>query len=142
MEGSRNLTRTIDDAGAGPHPAIDRAFDAARPAVDRLAFGAHKAVDKIAGAATQAADALEVKGEQLKGVQVRVMDECRGYVREHPVASLGIALAVVGTRITSVIERQSRRMNKGPCVGRAFVRDPLVADCERYGTSINVRRSK
>jgi ElaB/YqjD/DUF883 family membrane-anchored ribosome-binding protein len=94
METMRTITRTVDDASAGAHSAIDSVSSAARPAVDRLASGAHEAVDKIAGAATQAADALEVKGEQLKGVQVRVMDECRGYVREHPVASLGIALAV------------------------------------------------
>ena len=73
--------------------AIEQLY-AARPAVDRLASGAHEAVDKIAGAAAQAADALGAKGEQLKGVPVRVMDTGRGYVREHPVASLGIALAV------------------------------------------------
>ena len=94
MEASGTSTRTVDDASAGAHSAIDKVSDAARPAVDRLASGAHEAVDKIAGAAAQAADALGAKGEQLKGVQVRVMDACRGYVREHPVASLGIAVAV------------------------------------------------
>jgi ElaB/YqjD/DUF883 family membrane-anchored ribosome-binding protein len=94
MEASRNLTRTSDDAGAGPDPATDRAFDAARPAVDRLASGAHNAVDRIAGAATQVVNTLGVKGEQLKGAEVRLMDACRGSVREHPVASLGIAVAV------------------------------------------------
>jgi ElaB/YqjD/DUF883 family membrane-anchored ribosome-binding protein len=94
MEASGTSTRTVDHASAGAHGAIDRVSDAARPAVDRLASGAHEAVDKIAGAATQAADALAVKGEQLKGAQVRAMDACRGHVREHPVASLGIALAV------------------------------------------------
>jgi ElaB/YqjD/DUF883 family membrane-anchored ribosome-binding protein len=94
MEASRTLTRTVDDASAGAHRAIDNVSDAARPAVDRLASGAHEAVDKIAGAAAQAADAFGAKGEQLKGVQVRVMDTGRAYVREHPVASLGIALAV------------------------------------------------
>ena len=41
MEGSRNLTRAIDDASAGPHPTMDRGFDAARPAIDRLASSAH-----------------------------------------------------------------------------------------------------
>ena len=94
MEASRTITRTVDDASAGAHRAIDDVSDAARPAVDRLASGAHEAVDRIAGAAAQAADALGAKAEHLKGVQVRVMDAGRGYVREHPVASLGIALAV------------------------------------------------
>lgn len=110
MEGSQNLTRTMDDAGVRPHPAMDRAFDAARPAVDRLASGAHNAVDKIAGAATQVVNTLGVKGEQLKGAEARVMDACRGSVREHPVASLGIALAV-GFVLSRLL---SSRSNGGP----------------------------
>ena len=84
MEAPSTSTRTIDDAGAGPHPAIARASDAASSAVDRFASGSHKAVDKIAGAAAQAVNTLGVKGEELKGVQVRVMDACRSSVREHP----------------------------------------------------------
>lgn len=94
MEEFRTLPRTVDHASAGAHRAIDNASDAARPAVDRLASGAHAAVDRMAGAAAQAADALAAKGEQLKDVPVRVMDTGREYVREHPVASIGIALAI------------------------------------------------
>jgi ElaB/YqjD/DUF883 family membrane-anchored ribosome-binding protein len=93
MEVPRTLTRTIDEAGAGPHPAIERASDAASAVVDRFASGTHRAVDKIADAAAQAVNTLGVKGEELKGAQVRVMDACRSSVREHPVASLAIALA-------------------------------------------------
>jgi ElaB/YqjD/DUF883 family membrane-anchored ribosome-binding protein len=110
MEGSRNSTRTIDDAGTGPHAARDRAFNAASPAVERLASGAHRAVDKVAGAATQVVNTLGVKGEQLKGVEGRVMDACRGSVREHPVASLGIALAA-GFVLSRLL---SSRSNGGP----------------------------
>jgi ElaB/YqjD/DUF883 family membrane-anchored ribosome-binding protein len=61
--------------------------------VDRLASGAHQAVDKIADAAGQAAETLGVKGEQLKNAQMQAMEQCRGYVRDHPVMSLGIAVA-------------------------------------------------
>lgn len=92
-DGSRNLTRAVDQAGMGAHDAIDKVSDAARPAVDRIASGAHQAVDKIAGVAAQAVEALGVKGEQLKDVQTRAMEQCRVYVRENPVASLGIAIA-------------------------------------------------
>ena len=92
-DGSRNLTRAAEHASAMTHDAIDKVSDATRPAMDRIASGAHQAVDKIAGAAAQAADALGVKGEQLKKAQVRAMEQCRGYVRENPVASLGIAVA-------------------------------------------------
>ena len=92
-DGSRTLARTVDQASMGAHDVIDKVSDATRPAMDRIASGAHQAVDKIAGAAAQAADALGVKGEQLKKAQVRAMEQCRGYVRENPVASLGIAVA-------------------------------------------------
>jgi ElaB/YqjD/DUF883 family membrane-anchored ribosome-binding protein len=93
MELPRTLTRTGNDAGAGPHPAIERASDAASAVVDRFASGTHSAVDRIAGAAAQAVNTLGAKGEELKDVQARVMDACRSSVREHPVASIGIALA-------------------------------------------------
>ena len=67
--------------------------DAAGPAVDRIASAAHETINKIAGAATQAAETLDVKGEQLKDLQMRLMENCRVYVHEHPVKSLGIAIA-------------------------------------------------
>ena len=92
-DGSRNLTRTVDQASTGAHDVINKVSDAARPAVDRFASGAHQAVDKIASAAGQAAETLGVKGEQLKKLQAQALDQARGYVREHPVASVGIAIA-------------------------------------------------
>ena len=92
-EVSRNLNRTVDEAGAGAHEAINKVSDAARPAVDRVAAGAHRVVDKVAGAAGQAAQTLGVKGEQLKDFQTRALDQTREYVRENPVMALGIALA-------------------------------------------------
>lgn len=92
-EGSRPLARTVDQASAGAHNAIDKVSDAARPMVDRLASGAHQAVDKIASAAGQAAETIGVKGEQLKNAQAQALEQARVYVREHPVAALGIAVA-------------------------------------------------
>lgn len=92
-DGSPNLARTVDQASAGAHDAIDRASDAARPVVDRIASGAHQAVDKMADVASQAAETLGVKGEQLKDVQARAMEQCRAYIRDNPVTALGIAIA-------------------------------------------------
>ena len=92
-DAGRTLARTVDQAGSGAHDVIDKVSDAARPVVDRIASGAHQAVDKIASAAGQAAEALGVKGEQLKDVQARAMEQCRAYVAENPVTSLGIAIA-------------------------------------------------
>jgi ElaB/YqjD/DUF883 family membrane-anchored ribosome-binding protein len=106
-DGSRTLARTVDQASAGAHDAIERVSDATRPVVDRIASGAHQAVDKIAGAAGHAADTLGVRGAQLKNAQVRAMEQCRGYVREHPVASLGIA-AAAGFLLSRLVSWSSR----------------------------------
>jgi len=87
------MARTVDDAASGAHRAIDKATDAVRPAVDRLAAGAHQTVDRIGGAAAQAAETVEYKSEQLRDAQARLTENCRTYVRDNPVTSLGIAVA-------------------------------------------------
>lgn len=92
-DGSRGPARAADQVRSGAHDAIDKVSDAARPMVDRLASGAHQTVDKLASVAAQAAETLGVKGGQLKNFQAQAMEQCRGYVREHPVASVGIAIA-------------------------------------------------
>ncbi len=92
-DASGSAAHTVDHASTGAHDTINKMADAAGPTVDRIASGAHEAVDKIAGAATQAAETLEVKGEQLKDLEMRLMENCRVYVREHPIKSLGIAIA-------------------------------------------------
>lgn len=84
----------IDATSAKAHQTIDQVSDAARPAVDRVASGAHSAVDKLAGAATSAAETMSVRGAQLKEAQTRMTESCRGYVRENPMVSVGIAAAV------------------------------------------------
>jgi len=87
------MARGVDQATAGAHNVINKASEAVRPAVDRLASGAHQAVDKMGGAASQAAETIDLKGEQLMDAQTRLTENCREYVRDHPIASLGIAVA-------------------------------------------------
>jgi ElaB/YqjD/DUF883 family membrane-anchored ribosome-binding protein len=87
------LVRGVDQATIGAHDTINSASDAARPAVERMATNAHHVVDQVAGVAAQAAETLGVKGEQLRTAQDRLAGDVRGYLREHPVASIGIALA-------------------------------------------------
>jgi ElaB/YqjD/DUF883 family membrane-anchored ribosome-binding protein len=88
-----NVTGKVDQASSSMHNSIDRASDAARPAVDRIASSAHQAVDNIAEAASHAADTLGEKSGQFKEVQARFMEDCNNYVRENPMASLGMAAA-------------------------------------------------
>ena len=92
-ESRSTLVRGVDHATVGAHDTINSVSDAARPAVERMTSSAHEAVDKVAGVATQAAETLGKKGEQLKSVQENVVESARGYMRDHPVASLGVALA-------------------------------------------------
>ena len=87
------LARTVDQATTSAHKVIDRASNAARPAVDRVAASAHHAVDKLAEAASDAADTINTRGGQVLDAQARVADNCRGYVRDRPMTSLGIAAA-------------------------------------------------
>ena len=61
--------------------------------IDKASHSAHEAVDKIANATNQAAEALGEKGEQLQNAEQQLMASCRGYVRDNPITSMGIAAA-------------------------------------------------
>ncbi|MGJ0485223.1 MAG: hypothetical protein ACR65R_11960 [Methylomicrobium sp.] len=62
--------------------------------IDKLSDAAEEAGEKIAGATRQAAEALGEKGEQLMDAEERFMKQCRACIRDYPIASIGIALAV------------------------------------------------
>ena len=87
------MARVVDDASSSAHGTIDKVSAVVKPAVDRVASGAHQAVDKFAIAASDAVESLTVKANQLKDSQALLTEQCRGYVRGNPLASLGIALA-------------------------------------------------
>ncbi|MGZ8183024.1 MAG: DUF883 family protein [Methylobacter sp.] len=61
--------------------------------IEKASASAHEVVDKITNAASQATEALGEKGEQLKNAEQQMMNQCRGYVRDNPITSLGIAVA-------------------------------------------------
>lgn len=61
--------------------------------VDKASKSAHEAVDKIANAGNHAAEAIGEKGEQLKNAEKQVMENCRSYIRDNPITSLGVAVA-------------------------------------------------
>jgi ElaB/YqjD/DUF883 family membrane-anchored ribosome-binding protein len=84
---------TPDNAGAAAHGMIDKISDATAPAVDRVTSGAHQAVDKIADAANQTAATLRARSRRLWSAKTQTMEQCRSYVREHPMISVGVAVA-------------------------------------------------
>ncbi|MGK2926954.1 MAG: DUF883 family protein [Lysobacterales bacterium] len=97
------LEHGVERATGKAHKTIDSMSDAAKPAIENLRTGAHKAVDTAGDAATNAAGALGVKGEQLQEKGKEMVERAGSYVREHPVASLGMAVAAgyLISRLTS-----------------------------------------
>jgi len=62
--------------------------------LDKVSDTAQEAFERIADATSQTAEMLGEKGEQLLNAEERLMKSCRGYVRDNPMVSLGIAVAV------------------------------------------------
>lgn len=61
--------------------------------IDTLGQSAHQAVDRATSAASQMAQRFGEKGEELLALQENWVEGAREYVREHPIAALGIAVA-------------------------------------------------
>ena len=87
------LQRSVTHAAEGAHHGIDSISSSGKPAIDRIAASAHEAVDKVSSVASHAVETLGVRGEQLHDAEKRLVVSTRKYVQEHPVASVGIAVA-------------------------------------------------
>jgi len=60
--------------------------------IDNVSHSVHETVDKIANATNQAVEAIGEKEAQLKNVEQKLLENCRDFVRDNPVTSLGIAI--------------------------------------------------
>lgn len=98
---------SLEQATSSGHQVIDRLSDAARPAVSRAASGAHRLVDRLAGTGSRVAQQLQATGTRLKDAEQRLVGASSGYVREHPLRSVGIALAAGLLVSRLVISRHS-----------------------------------
>jgi ElaB/YqjD/DUF883 family membrane-anchored ribosome-binding protein len=76
---SELLGRVVQSA----HSTIDRLADRAAPHVGKLEEGVH-----------DAGDLLHQRADQMREIGDEWFDEVRASVREHPLAAVGIALAV------------------------------------------------
>jgi ElaB/YqjD/DUF883 family membrane-anchored ribosome-binding protein len=61
--------------------------------IDRVSETAHDYVDRAASVAAQAANRVEEKADEWLTMKDDWVEGAREYVREHPVAALGIAAA-------------------------------------------------
>lgn len=75
--------------------------------LDELQQNARQTVDRVTEAATQAASQaaqrLSAHSDELWALQGRAMESTRTYVRAHPIAAIGIAIAIglILSRLTS-----------------------------------------
>jgi ElaB/YqjD/DUF883 family membrane-anchored ribosome-binding protein len=61
--------------------------------IERLSDGAHRVVDEAANRAGAIADRFGEKTDELMEIKDDWLEAGRDYVREHPVAALGMAVA-------------------------------------------------
>ncbi len=73
--------------------------------LDKASESAHKAYDKFADATGHAAETLSEKGEQLKKAEQHLMKNCRGYISDNPITSVGIAVAA-GFLLSRLLSRR------------------------------------
>ena len=117
--GSVTSGNSVKSAVSGAHQAIDQLSETAHPAVSSVTSSAHKLLDRVVGSTTQMTDRLHETGARLKETgarikeaELRMVDASTGYVREHPLKSVGIALAA-GILVSSlVISRKSAASEK------------------------------
>ena len=77
---------------------------ASKQQVDRLSQTAHQSVDRAAQAASSVADRVSEKYEELHAMQEDWVEAGREYVKEHPVAAIGMALAA-GSLLSMLMRR-------------------------------------
>jgi ElaB/YqjD/DUF883 family membrane-anchored ribosome-binding protein len=72
---------------------MDRVVQSAHEAVDRMADRAGPAVERLRSGVNQAADVLQSRADELNEIQKEWIDSARACVRDHPLASVAVALA-------------------------------------------------
>lgn len=80
-------------AASAPSHEPSELAERAHRGIDRLRSSAHQTVDQAADAASSVADRMSARGEEWVATRDEWMEATRGYVREHPLAALGMALA-------------------------------------------------
>lgn len=84
---------------------MEKTTSASHKQVDRLSKGAHDTIDRAADYAASAADRVSEKYDELYQMQEDWVEAGREYVREHPVAALGMALAA-GYLLSMIMRRR------------------------------------
>ncbi len=68
--------------------------ESAESTARRITESAQQTLDRITRAAQDAAERLSERTEELWELQGRAMQSARGYAKDHPLVTVGIAIAV------------------------------------------------
>lgn len=91
--GSDRVGASTERMRTAAHERIDHVAESVHPVVDKLTGAAHETVERVSSVASQAAERMNVKSDELHSMQGRLTEECRAYVRAHPMKALGYAAA-------------------------------------------------
>lgn len=94
MDTNTSLAQTADDLAERSRTTVDRFAQTAHDAIDRLAAKAGPAIDRLRGGATNTSETLRAKADQFTEMEEQWVESARSYVRENPMAAVGIAVAV------------------------------------------------
>ena len=90
--------------GSTPNASTaERLAEQANAGLSRLSETAHQTMGRVSDYASQAASRLSDRGHEL--LDSRTVESARTYVRQHPVAAIGIAIAV-GLLISKLTSRR------------------------------------
>ena len=98
MQGSTPAATT---AAEGAHDLASRASEK----LSNITSTAQDTVNRWSNAASQAANRLSARGEELWEMRGQAADTARTYMREHPVATIAIAVAV-GLVLSRLLSRR------------------------------------
>jgi ElaB/YqjD/DUF883 family membrane-anchored ribosome-binding protein len=88
---SGSTHETVNRLKQSAHETVDRIADKAAPAVDRMRSGMH-----------DVKDSMQARGEQLSAMQEQWLESCRSTVREHPIATVAVAV-VAGMLLSKIL---------------------------------------
>jgi ElaB/YqjD/DUF883 family membrane-anchored ribosome-binding protein len=94
--------------GSTPGTTTQAAEDLATRTSDKLSnltSAAQETIDRVKSAASQAASRLSERSDELWELQGRATETARTYMREHPLATIGIAVAV-GVILSRLLSRR------------------------------------
>ena len=89
--------------GSSPSSTAERIAEQASAQLSRLSDTAQQTMGRVGELASQTASRLSDRGRDL--MESRYAQSARSYVREHPIAAIGIAIAV-GLLISKLTSRR------------------------------------